>query len=244
MKTKALAFALAAGAVLPAFSDVTRVADFNIKNSDIALEAGAAFNGFTVLGEYVVDKAAQESKEFTATVKYRYDINENFYLEPGASYTKYLKGKTYGELPDGGHAFRNVDTTKVELKGGWNSDFGLYAAARYRYEVGGEESMRQTSKKDEEYRKVHRTDLTVGYHFESITAQYNWVHKKAKQDQFLLAGGKKSSDTHEIKLSYTDFDKFTPYAEFSVEDKGQRDAIKTGKYKSKDAVKVGVAFTF
>ncbi|WP_062270236.1 oligogalacturonate-specific porin KdgM family protein [Endozoicomonas arenosclerae] len=246
MNVKALAFAMAAGAVLPAFSKVTGVADLNVKGDDYALEAGAKFNGLSITGEYVVDTAKNSAKEFTGTAKYRYDIGEQFYLEPVISYTRSFKDKVYADGPSG-YQYRPIDTTKMGLKGGWNSDFGLYAAARYRYEMGGLESKDLASiggeKGKEETRKVHRTDLTFGYQFEKVTAQYNWVHKKAKQDEFLFANGKKSSNTHEVKFAYTDLGSFTPYVEFSFEEKGKTNTV-TKKKESKDSVKVGMQFTY
>ena len=44
MNVKVLAFAMAAGTILPAFSDVTGIADLNVKGDDYALEAGAKYN--------------------------------------------------------------------------------------------------------------------------------------------------------------------------------------------------------
>ena len=248
MKVKALAIALAAGIALPAFADVTNFAGINTKNDDITAEVGVKTNGFTVKGEYILDKANNQSKEFTATVQYRYDINDSFYLEPVASYTKELRNKDFGSARDG-FEFRKADTTKVGLKGGWNSDFGLYAAARYRYEMGGSESQDMAAIEDtsgkKEKRIVHRTDLTIGYHFDVITAQYNIWRKEANKDQFHMADGKKTGIGHDIKFSYTGFDKFTPFVEFNFEEKKRNAGTAANPdYKSKNSAKLGVAFTF
>lgn len=245
MKTKALAFAIAAGAALPVFAnidDVTGVANVNVKNDDYAIEAGAVYKGFTVLGEYVVDTGElKRGKEFTGTIKYRYDINDAFYIEPVASYTRYLKDKNFSEtVPGATHNLRNIDTTKVGLKGGWTSDFGLYTAARYRYEIGGSESKELITNKNER-RKVHRTDLTVGYNFSKIQAQYNWVHKKATKEQFTYDSGKRSTNAHEVKFTYTDFNSVKPFVELSFED---RKPIGENSAKKKEAVKVGMVFTY
>lgn len=145
---------------------------------------------------------------------------------------------TYGYT----HRFdtKNTDVLKAGLKFGYNFDSGLYTAARYRYEIGGLDRTLHTTEhmvdfKDMEFKdvkssetrhlKVDRVDLTVGYALDTLTTQYNLVHKE-------MSGAVKGRATdHEFKATYTGFSSVAPYAQYTVKEKD-------------NAFKVGMKYSF
>ncbi len=234
--------AVLASLALPATANMTGItgmADVSIENSHLyTLEAGARYpNGLTVTGEYRLDTDTRQRQCLTGKLLYRYPLDKGFYAEPELAYGKALGERTWRVASD--NAVRPHDLIKAGLRLGWMGD-PYFASVRYRYDRGGIE-FRSSQQGKNDLSVIHRTDLTLGKHFQALSFQGNWVHEHQATD-LPFDHLKKSLDTLELTLTYTAMEAFKPYVQWSFSEPIPDRNHNT--YRHHDGVKLGFELIF
>ncbi len=221
--------------------------------NESAFKAGYALdNGLAFSAEYVYAHDKRESKEVTLESTWKFALTDNLWIQPQVAlvmpvHRDVVDLSTAEDLTDSYHG----NTYKVGLKGGYDFDFGLYTAARYRYEYQKDTVDGVVSKSDATAvamkfkNQVHRTDLTVGYAIELVNVSMNWVHKEGTTDMSGYMGTADAdwrTNDYEFKLAYTEFKTLVPYVQLTV--KNQVKGSDTFKATRDNEFKLGVTAAF
>ncbi len=216
-------------------------------DKETAFKAGYALeNGLSFEGEYIYNYTDKTAKEGTIGAAWKLSLTDNFWLEPQVAMT--MPAHRHEQLAGFKSTYGN--TYKAGLKAGFDFDFGLYTAARYRYEHE-ENKLEELGTKNKVTNKngTHRTDLTVGYQFDMVDISANWIHKSTDVKANAQGGISGSRDArlnlndYEFKVAYSKYKDVTPYLQYTVKDDMRNNQV-SDKIKRDNVLKVGVSASF
>ncbi|WP_028862710.1 oligogalacturonate-specific porin KdgM family protein [Psychromonas aquimarina] len=189
-----------------------------------ALDNGLSFGAEYIYAHANKNNAKNQSKEITLESAWKFDLNDNLWIQPQVAVTFPSDRTIINDLQIGSINF-NADkgnTYKVGLKGGYDFDFGLYTAARYRYDYQ-KDTLTGTEKGQTDEIKfkngVHRTDLTVGYAIDLVDVSLNWIHRDGKVDMSGRGeseGERWRNNDYEFKVAYTQYKTVVPYVQYTA----------------------------
>ncbi|KPA54544.1 hypothetical protein [Photobacterium leiognathi] len=252
----------------PAFAGIqTELAQES--NNDTTARVGYVHDSGMSAGlETVFSDGLKNTKEVTVDAAWKFNLSNNVYIQPQAAVTVPVHNRSIsGEANDPNSAdqanfkVKKGETYKLGVKAGYEADNGLFASARYRYDMA-DNKVKLSGKIDgdkfdgrlKDRERVHRTDLTLGYNTDVATLSVNWIHKEGKDKASAYSGKnterlgkmKTKTDEFEFKAVANTFGDLKPYAQYTVKtDTKGTDALgEKFKAKNDNVFKVGLVYNF
>ncbi|MFS2225135.1 oligogalacturonate-specific porin KdgM family protein [Pantoea sp. B65] len=123
-----------------------------------------------------------------STISYQFKMSPEWFIQPGFTLESYNSGSIY----------------KPYLTTGYNFKSGIYLNARYRYEYTRE------TEEGEDDEKVNRGEFWLGYRYQDLRFEYNYIYKSSDQIRF---DNKKWDYEHNVRVLWNINQNWAPYTE-------------------------------